>query len=96
MFKLKLENCFFIYVKYKLLFFFVIRGEFLKDYNKCFVRLLIKWYDFLFDSEVEYRGVVLGMVQLEDKFFMYFRVYIIEVESDFDVNGELKDVQYDD
>lgn len=96
MFKLKLENCLSIYVKHKLLSPPVIRGEFLKDYNKCFVRPLTKWHDLLFDSEVEHRGVVLGMAQLEDKPSMHPRAYITEVESDSDANGELKDAQYDD
>lgn len=96
MFKLKLENCLSIYVKHKLLSPPVIRGEFLKDYNECFVRPLTKWRDLLFDSEVEHRGVVLGMAQLEDKPSMHPRAYITEVESDSDVNGELKDAQYDD
>jgi len=45
---------------------------------------------------VEHRGVVLGMAQLEDKPAMHPHAYITEVESDSDVNGELKDAQYDD
>lgn len=76
--------------------FIHVKGGFLKDYNECFVRPLTKCHDFLFDSDVEHRGVVLGMAQLEDKPSMHPRAYITEVESDSDVNGELKDAQYDD
>ncbi|XP_020600652.1 uncharacterized protein LOC110039842 [Orbicella faveolata] len=36
------------------------------------------------------------MAQLEDKPAMHPHAYITEVESDSDVNGELKDAQYDD
>ena len=45
---------------------------------------------------MEHRGVVLGMAQLEDKPALHPQAYITEVESDCDVNGELKDAQYDD
>lgn len=72
-----------------------MKSEFLQDHNKCLLRPLTKWYDFVF-SEVEHRGVVLGMAQLEDKPAMHPHAYITEVESDSDVNGELKDAQYDD
>lgn len=50
---------------------------------------------FVFDSDVEHRGVVLGMAQLEDKPPLT-HAYITEVENESDTTGELKDAQYDD
>ncbi|XP_068689163.1 uncharacterized protein [Montipora foliosa] len=47
-------------------------------------------------SEVEHRGVVLGMTQLEDKPQLHSRAYITEVDNDTDETGELKDAQFDD
>ncbi|KAK2561643.1 Neuronal PAS domain-containing protein 3 [Acropora cervicornis] len=47
-------------------------------------------------SEVEHRGVVLGMTQLEDKPQLESRSYITEVENEADDTGELKDAQYDE
>ena len=49
-----------------------------------------------FDSDVEHRGVVLGMTQLEDKPSLQPRAYITEVENESDDTGELKDAQFDD
>lgn len=45
------------------------------------------------DSEVEHRGVVLGMTQLQDKPQLESRSYITEVENE---TGDLKDAQFDD
>lgn len=50
----------------------------------------------MIDSEVEHRGVVLGMTQLEDKPQLESRSYITEVENEADDTGELKDAQYDE
>ncbi|KAL9958944.1 hypothetical protein ACROYT_G036022 [Oculina patagonica] len=47
-------------------------------------------------SEVEHRGVVLGMAQLEDKPALHPKAYITEVENESDVSSDLKDAQYDD
>lgn len=47
-------------------------------------------------SDVEHRGVVLGMTQLEDKPSMEPRAYITEVENESDETGQLKDAQFDD
>lgn len=46
-------------------------------------------------SDVEHRGVVLGMAQLEDKPPLT-NTRITEVENEADTTGELKDAQYDD
>ena len=97
MFKPKLEIVFPSNVcKAQTIAFSIHKRWVLKGYSGCLVRPLTKWHDFLFDSEVEHRGVVLGMAQLEDKPSMHPRAYITEVESDSDVNGELKDAQFDD
>ena len=50
----------------------------------------------VFNSDVEHRGVVLGMAQLEDKPSMEPRAYITEVQNESDESGELKDAQFDD
>ena len=60
-----------------------------------FLMLLTDWH-LLYNSEVEHRGVVLGMAQLEDKPALHSRGYITEVENEADISGQLKDAQYDD
>lgn len=47
-------------------------------------------------SEVEHRGVVLGMMQLDDKPSFQPRAYITEIENETDETGQLKDAQFDD
>ena len=45
---------------------------------------------------MEHRGVVLGMMQLDDKPSMEPRAYITELDNETDETGQLKDAQFDD
>lgn len=58
------------------------------------MQMMMTFMDFY--SDVEHRGVVLGMTQLEDKPSMEPRAYITEVENESDETGQLKDAQFDD